>query len=180
MRAALDECARASKIGFLDSTVKRPTTVIRASEGRPTIVQRPSDGRPTAVRQPSNDCPTAVRTTVRRHAHSAFWIPESPLGNLHLQFLFRPSAGGLLVDFFCNTFLRTFRPSDSLNFEEAKNGRGDSSDFNDFWTELIFMTRSIICDILRFSQFVFVSGGRRTVVGRLLDGRWTAIFARKC
>ena len=99
MRAALDECARASKIGFLDSTVKRPTTVIRASEGRPTIVQRPSDGRPTAVRQPSNDCPTAVRTTVRRHAHSAFWIPESPLGNLHPQFLFRPPAGGLLVKF---------------------------------------------------------------------------------
>ena len=97
MRAALDECARASKIGFLDSTVKRPTTVIRASEGRPAIVQRPSDGRPTAVRQPSDDCPTAVRTTVRRHAHSAFWIPESPLGNLHPQFLFRPPAGGLLV-----------------------------------------------------------------------------------
>ena len=62
MRAALDECARASKIGFLDSTVKRPTTVIRASEGRPAIVQRPSDGRPTAVRRPSDDRPTTEKT----------------------------------------------------------------------------------------------------------------------
>ena len=31
MRAALDECARASKIGFLDSTVNRPPLVIPPS-----------------------------------------------------------------------------------------------------------------------------------------------------
>ena len=32
----------------------------------------------------------------------------------------------------------------------------DSSDFDDFWTELILMTRSIIWDALRFFRFFFV------------------------
>ena len=61
-----------------------------------------------------------------------------------------------------------------VKYFETLNGRlplEDSSDFNDFWTELILMTRSIIWDILRFSQFFFVSGGRRTVFGWSSDGR---------
>ena len=52
------------------------------------------------------------------------------------------------------------------------NGRlplEDSSDFDDFWTELILMTRSIIWDTLRFWQKIFVSGDRRG------GGRWTAV-----
>ena len=64
--------------------------------------------------------------------------------------------------------------------EEPKtlNGRlplEDSSDFDDFWTELILMTRSIVWDTLLFSQIVFVSGGRRTVFGWSPDGRPTVV-----
>ena len=47
----------------------------------------------------------------------------------------------------------------------------DSSGFDDFWTELILITRSIVWDTLRFSQDFFVSGGRRTVSGWSSDGR---------
>ena len=47
----------------------------------------------------------------------------------------------------------------------------DSSDFDDFWTELILTTRSIVWDTLRFSQILFVSDGRRTIVGWPSDGR---------
>ena len=55
------------------------------------------------------------------------------------------------------------------------NGRlplEDSSNFDDFWTELILMTRSIIWDIFRFSQFVSC----RAIVGRCSDGRRTAVL----
>ena len=57
------------------------------------------------------------------------------------------------------------------NFSQTLNGRlplDDSSHFEDFWTELILMTRSIVWDALRFSQ-IFVR------VGRSSDGRWMVV-----
>ena len=55
-------------------------------------------------------------------------------------------------------------------YSETRLPFEDSSDFEDFWTELILTTRSIIWDIFRFSQF-FVLGGCQTFVGWSLDGR---------
>ena len=54
----------------------------------------------------------------------------------------------------------------------------DSSDFDDFYTEWIVVTRSIIWDALCFSLIFFSSGGRRMFGGRPSDDLRTAIFAR--